>query len=242
MTTAAKPMYGAGTLPDPTGDYLMMVFPKSLSGGKKGWMEWQEYYVNVQIILSGTNCLIEYGQSNQTVPYTQNGNDPNSGNLQFSLTINSISCSYNIDVYELSGRGLILQGTVAIGSQTLEVRLLKTPIPFPAGSYDVTSVNNSSLTGTLSLDALGLSSTFQQTGEALQFIQPAWNDKGKPNQSMLVFSANIVVMGVTEPTNFSALYDPKWSGSNFSRKFHGTAAVGPTADDADWSATGSPDK
>jgi hypothetical protein len=243
MTTATKPICEAGALPDPTGEYLMMVFPKSLSGGKKGWMEWQAYYVNVKITrISDPNCQIEYNLSTQIVPYTQNGNDPNSGKLQFSLSINSNTCSYDIDVYQLSGRGLILQGTVTIGSQTLEVRLLKTPIPFPAGSYDVTSVNNSSLTGTLSLDALGLSSTFQQTGKDLQFIQPTWNDKGKPNLSMLVFSANIVVGGVSEKTSFDALYDPKWSGGAFSQKFHGTAAQGPKADDSDWSAAGQPNK
>jgi len=239
MTTAAKPICDAATLPDPTGDYLTMVFPHSVGGGKNqpGWMEWQAYYVNLQITLSGTNCQIVCGQSSTTVPYTQNGNDPNSGNLQFSFSVNSNNCSYNIDVYQPSGRGLVLQGTVTIalsgGPKTLEARMLKLPVSLPSGTYDVTSVTNSALTGRL---ILGVSSTFQQTGENAQPITPAWNGTGAPNRSMLAFSADIVVNGVTEPTDFNALYAPKWSGSAFSQKFHGTASQGPTADDSDWSA------
>jgi hypothetical protein len=206
-------------------------------------MEWQAYFVNVKITLSGTNCLIECGQLGTTVPYTQNGNDPNSGNLQFSFTVNQHNCSFNIDVYQPSPLSLILQGTVIItlpnGPKTLEVRMLKLPISLPTGTYDVTSVNNSALTGTL---ILGTRSTFQQTGQQVQDIGHTWNHKGAPKQSMLAFSANVVVNGVTEPNNFNALYDPKWSGGAFSQKFHGTATQGPAADDADWSASGTPNK
>jgi hypothetical protein len=233
------------TLPDPTGNYLSMVFPQHpRSGGNPGnWMQWQQYFVAIGFTLTGTNCQIVYGQLTTSVPYTQNGNDPHSGNLQFSLTINFCECDFNVNVYDPPGPGFIVEGTVVIhlagGPSTFEARLLKLPIAVPTGSYSVTSSANTAISGVLTLNAGP--STFQQVGQSAQTITPVWNQAGTPQQPMLSFSANIFSGALSVPYTFNALFDPGWSSGRYSRHFHGIAssAMG-DGGDADFTATDSP--
>jgi hypothetical protein len=229
------------TLPDPTGSYLTMVFPQHPRNASNppNWMAWQQYFVAIQITLSGTDCDVVYGVQAASVPYTQNGNDPHSGNLQFTLTINSCECDFNVNVYDPPGPGFIVEGTVIIhlasGPYTFETRLLKLPIGLPAGSYTVSSSSNSAISGALTLGAT--SSTFQQTGEPSQTITPVWNGTGTPQRPMLSFSATIVSGGGSIVYNFIALFDPQWSSGRYTAHFHGVASSTDDGGDSDLTAT-----
>src|SRR5215471_12809454 len=100
MSTATRPSATA-TLPNPNGAYLTMVFPQHpmQASDPPNWMEWQQYFVTIQITLSGTVCDVVYGQQGASVQYTQNGNNPRSGNLQFTFTINQNQCAFNINFF-----------------------------------------------------------------------------------------------------------------------------------------------
>ena len=238
MTTAAKPT-ATTTLPDPSGSYLTLIYPQTPTS-QNNFMSLIGYCVPLTISLSGNMCTITVTDNGtDTVPYNQ-GNHPNSGNLQFALNLSQAYCRFNIDVLNRPGESLILQGTVQFTinslTTTCDVRLLKPPISMPGGSYSVTAVNTL-LNGTLTL-AMD-PSTNQPTGTYLlkgetnpTTIDPAplWNTAGTPYQAMLTFTAMNY--------NFRAMYDPKWhpTGERMDHKFRGTAGSSFAGDDSDWTA------
>ena len=229
MTTAAKPT-ATTSLPDPSGSYLTLIYPQTTTS-QNNFMSLIGYCVPLTISLSGNMCTITVTDNGtDTVPYNQ-GNHPNSGNLQFALNLSQAYCRFNIDVFNRPGESLILQGTVQFTinslTTTCDVRLLKPPISMPGGSYSVTAVNTL-LNGTLTL---GATSTYTPSGGSAETITDlSWNTAGTPYQAMLTFTAMNY--------NFRAMYDPKWhpTGERMDHKFRGTAGSSFAGDDSDWTA------
>jgi len=246
MSSPSKHIYGDVSLPDPTGSYQLIVFSQNPRRGPNppNWLEWKDYFAQMSLALAGTNCTVICNAQTVSTPYAQ-GSSPSVGVLQqFSVTLNSVNCAFSLSVYNPPGPGLRIQGSVTIalaaGPQTLEVRLLRTPIAVPAGSFAVSSDTNAALAGTLTITS-ATAGAYQQTGQSSQPVTLTWNSNGTPNQPTLAFGASVVPAAgpPAVPYTFSALFDPNWDGTKLLRKFHGTAtALGPGAGGGgtDWTA------